>query len=457
MTRPHPILWPSITLLLLLPLAAHAQPGGGDDQPDVAESVGAEALSVEERLELLQQQQLELRRQVDKLDERNMDLELDLIRMQAEAEAASGGEVTAQADEETKLGAQTFRGGQRALQALNPEISVVGDAFAKIIVNDDGYQSQDDRTGFVYRMVGLHFQADLDPFSFTKITAGLTPSGIGLGEAYITWTSILPNLSLTAGKFRQEFGVVNRWHLPGLDQYDFPVALRETFGPSGLNQTGLSLDWLMPSLWAHANQLVLQVTNGENEHLLAGKYYSIPTALLRLKSYYDLSESAYFELGLTGLLGWNNARGKLDEETAALEDEDWRTSLVGGADWSLTWEPLRAAKYRNVVARGELYAARKATPDEPQTSIGFYQQLETKVSRSWLVGARFDWATPLQAAGEERQHIWGVLPYVTWWQSPWVRMRMHYGLYDNDRLPEADHRIIFQVTAAAGPHKHERY
>ncbi len=441
-------------------MAAHAQPADPAEEPAGTEPPPAEDTdgpSVEERLEQLQREQQELRRRFQELDERNQDVELDMIRMQAEAEAASGGDVVSQADEETNLEAKTFRGGQRALQALNPEISVVGDSFAKIIVNEKGYRTETDRTGFVYRMIGLHFQSDLDPFAFTKVTAGLTPSGIGLGEAYITWTSVLPNLSLTAGKFRQEFGVVNRWHLPGLDQYDFPVALRETFGPAGLNQTGVSLEWLMPSLWAHANHLVVQITNGENGQLFAGKYYSIPSALVRLKSYYDLDESTYFELGLTGLLGWNNARGKPNEDSGLLEDEDWRTSLVGGADWTLTWEPVRAAKYRNVVARGELYAARKATAEDPQTSIGLYQSIETKVSRRWVIGTRFDWATPLHTNAEDRQHILGVLPYVTWWQSPWVRLRMHYGLYDNDRLPEADHRIIFQVTAAAGPHKHERY
>jgi hypothetical protein len=219
---------------------------------------------------------------------------------------------------------------------------------------------------------------------------GITPNGVGLGEAYMTWTSVLPGLSLTVGKFRQEFGVVNRWHLPGLDQYDWPIAMREIFGPGGLGQVGFSIDWLMPSLWAHTNHLVLQVTNGQNERLFAGEFFSIPATLLRLKSYWDLNESTYFELGLTGMVGWNNARGKADAN-GELQDEDWRPTYVWGADWTLVWEPLQQAKYRNVTARGELYGARKELDgDEVVQALGLYQYVEGKLSRSWVLGARFD-------------------------------------------------------------------
>ena len=42
-----------------------------------------------------------------------------------------------------------------------------------------------------------------------------------------------------AGDLRQQLGVVNRWHTPGLDQSAFPPMLTVPFGPEGLNQTGL--------------------------------------------------------------------------------------------------------------------------------------------------------------------------------------------------------------------------
>jgi hypothetical protein len=418
---------------------------------------------VEQTLEQMKKTQQQLLERIKKLEQRNEQQELQLLQMQGEAEAATGGEVVKQADEETRLEEKVFRGGQRALQALNPELSVVGDAYLLGIFNEDGYTSEDDRSGFVFRMIGIHFQSDLDPFSFTKIAVGVTPNGVSLGEAYLTWTSLLPGVSLTAGKFRQAFGVVNRWHLHGLDQYDWPLAMREILGPAGLNQVGLSLEWLMPRMWAHANHLVLQVTNGQNERLFAGKFYSIPALLLRLKSYYDLSESTYFELGLTGMLGWNNARGKADD-SGELENEDWRATGVWGADWTVVWEPLQQAKYHNVVARGELYGARKNLPDSAfghayEQGIGLYQYIQARVSRRFEVGARFDWTQPL-AEARDSDYTLSAQPYVTWWQSPWVRLRLHY-VYTYGKLEAAadtqDHRMILQATFAAGPHKHERY
>ena len=276
-----------------------------------------------------------------------------------------------------------------------------------------------------------------------------------LGEAYITWTSALPGLSITLGKFRQEFGVVNRWHAPGLDQVDYPLALTTILGKGGLNQIGVSVDWLMPKLWAHANHLVLQVTNGQNEQLFAGKYFSIPAVMLRLKSYWDLSESTYFELGLSGMLGWNNARAKKDA-SGNLDDEDWRETWVWGADWTLMWEPLKRAKYLNLVIRGELYGARKELADGTITAVGLYQYIQAKVARRWEVGARFDWTMPF-SVDNDGKHVLGVQPYITWWQSPWVRTRLLYAYTNSDLVQDDDHRLLLQVTSAVGPHKHERY
>jgi hypothetical protein len=436
------------------------QPGAEtQDRPESEQQEQQRITTLEHALRTMKEAQEKLLKRLEELEQRNQEQEIQLIQMQATAEAASGGEVVKQADEEAKLEEKVFRGGQRALQALNPELSVVGDAFGRAILNEEGYTSESDRSGFVFRMIGIHFQSDLDPFSFTKITVGITPDGVSLGEAYLTWTSLLPGVSLTAGKFRQEFGVVNRWHLPGLDQVDWPLAMREILGPGGLNQVGLSIDWLMPRLWAHTNHLVLQVTNGQNDRLFAGKHFSVPAVLLRLKSYYDLTESTYFELGLTGMLGWNNPRGKADE-SGELEDEAWRSTGLWGADWTLVWEPLKRAKYRNLVLRGELYGARKDLGDDRiQQAVGLYQQVQGKVSRRLELGTRFDWTMPFSVDNTD-QFLFAVQPYVTWWQSPWVRVRLHYA-YTFSTLEPAkkkhDHRLILQATFAAGPHKHERY
>ena len=78
----------------------------------------------------------ELEEKQKKRDQNEQDQELQTLQADAEAEAATGGEVTKQADAEADTESKDFRGGQRALQALNPEISVVGDAYGLAIAKE---------------------------------------------------------------------------------------------------------------------------------------------------------------------------------------------------------------------------------------------------------------------------------------------------------------------------------
>jgi len=458
-----------LSLLVSLVLALPAREGLAQPRPkeeakgapgapaQAGDDEATERIStLEKALEQMRKNQQAQGKRIKELEQRNEEQAGQILEMQAESEAAAGGEAAAQADEEKNLKEQEFKSGQRALQAMNPELSVVGDLFAKAVLNGDGYRAEDDRSGLVFRALGVHLQSTLDPFSLAKFAVVVSPEGVELEEGYITWTSVLPGLSVTLGRFRQELGVVNRWHEESLDQVDFPLALTEILGEEGLNQTGLSLEYLVPQFWAATHHLVLQVTNGENDHLFAGDFFSIPAVLLRLKSYFDLSESTYFELGLTGMLGWNNHRGE-ENDQGELVDEPWRKSWVWGADWTLSWVPLRRAKYRGFVARGELYGARKELADGGVTqAFGLYQYLQARLSQSFEAGVRFDWTTPLES-DQGDAHIWGVVPYLTWWQSEWVRARLQYAWTRSDLWEEDDHRLLLQVTFAAGPHKHERY
>ncbi|MBT3223113.1 MAG: hypothetical protein HN348_28910, partial [Proteobacteria bacterium] len=314
--------------------------------------------------------------------------ELQLLLLEARTAGAESGD-----DTEIDTG-QVFSSGQRSLQSLNPELSVVLDTGLYVGLSGTEAGSITQNTQFNFRMIGIHFESNLDPFSFFKAAVGVTPTGVGLGEAYVTWTKVVPRVSLTAGKFRQQFGIVNRWHLPSLDQYDYPLAMTTIFGGGGLNQIGVSIDWKMPKLWAHSNDLTFQVTNGMNSQLFTGSYLSVPCGLLKLDSYYDLSKSTYLEVGLTGMAGVNNEPGRqvttvveehqaydevgdpvmlFDEEgneisgvtyttsTEADVDESWRGTALGGVDLTLSWSPLKSQRYHHFTWRSEGYLAHKVT------------------------------------------------------------------------------------------------
>ena len=320
----------------------------------------------------------QLEKRIKMLEEKLAENELQKLLEEAEKDAE-----TPSPEQKSRV----FKSGQRSLQAINPEISILGDAFGQYIANSNGF-TQEQRSGIFLRTFGMHFQSNLDPFSYTKAIVEITPEGLELGELYLTWTNLLPNISLTLGKFRQQFGVINRWHEHALDQFDYPLALTQIFSDEGLNQIGLSFDWSMPNIFADANTLTVQVTNGENENLFSGEMISFPSVLAHMKNYFDLSRDTYLELGLTGMYGQNNKRGY---SAGALQLEDTRNTLLGGADLTIFWEPLNEAKYRSFLWRSELFFVNKEVTSETIKAAGGYSYFKYKFAQRWQAGVRFDY------------------------------------------------------------------
>ena len=348
---------------------------------------------------------------------------------------------------------KVFTGGQRSLQALNPELSIASDAYGQYIMNENGF-TQEERSGAFFRVAELQFQSNLDPFSFTKIILEFSPEGIEFAEAYITWSELFEDVSLTVGKFRQQFGVVNRWHAHALDQFNWPLALTTILGEEGLNQTGLSFEWLMPSFIADANNLFIQFTNGESEHLFAGEMFSFPSTLVRFTSYYDFSINTYLEWGVTGMAGKNNRRGYDEDGELVLESDQF--TYLGGFDLTLLWEPTNQARYRSFLWRSELYYVYKNQIENDIKAIGGYSYGEYQFGRSWSSGLRIDLTQPSEADNKDK-YLYQIIPYITWWQSPWVKVRLQYNYLKGKNVDMNDKTLRLQLVWAIGPHKHDRY
>ncbi|MGD8895910.1 MAG: hypothetical protein PVJ73_07740 [Acidobacteriota bacterium] len=388
--------------------------------------------------------------------------ELADLRRLAEAEAARAEE----GKEEEKEVTFTARG--LSLQALNPEISVTGDMLATYRHQEGSEQ----HSNIGFRTLGLHLESYLDPYTRFKAAIPVSGGGAELGEAYMMRYGLLEGFNLTFGKFRQQFGVVNRWHKHGLDQTDFPLALREIFGEGGLNQTGFAFDWVLPRLWNASQELTTQVTNGENGRLFSGSTLSTPSVLLHYKNYRDLSRSTYLELGLSGIVGWKD-EWTIEQNGSSATVHDRRPARVLGADLNLVWEPTDRMRYRNVVWRSELYLLDRdiLAPDgsgsDSLSAWGAFTYLESKLNRKLDLGVRLDYFKPDQkgyATGSLAPHayrddvsFWQVSPYLTYQQSPFVKYRVEYNHLDRKGVEPSEDSLTFQLIFAAGPHKHERY
>lgn len=323
-------------------------------------------------------------------------------------------------------------GSERNLNQLNPEISMTGDMV--------GFASSQSREDFDAREFELNVQSALDPFSVTKWTLSFSPDeGVDIEEGYVSYANLPGGLQLTAGKFRQNFGALNRWHLHALPQIDYPLALQTYFGDEGLAQTGVRAEWLLPHPWASANELTLELTDGESD-AFGGESFDHLVGLAHLKNYWDIGDSVYAELGFSGIAGGNGTGGD---------------SRVLGTDFTWHWQPPSRAKYREVTWRTELLRSdRDDAAGVNHQAWGGYSYIESLLAQNLYAGVRYDRVeNPLDPG-----HVtWGVFPNLTWWQSEYVRLRGEYGFTKDDLTGDKENRFSLQITWAAGPHKHEIY
>lgn len=367
------------------------------------------------------------------LEARLSDLEADdeqdeLSQLRQAALAAAGSESTTQ----VMMREGPTVGRERNLNRLNPEISVTGIVLANA--------TEQDRDEFQAQEFELDLQSALDPFSRTRVTFAFRDQEVEIEEGYVIYNSLPGGLELMAGRFRQRFGNLNRQHRHALPQSDYPLANQLYFGEEGLVQTGISLNWLLPRPWSSANDLTLEITNGENEEAFGGELFDDFSILARANNYWDLSAASYFEWGLSGVVGKTADKGD---------------SRVWGTEFTYLWQPPSRAKYRGITWRtGLLLSQRDDEFGVQQDAWGGYTYLEGLLRQNLFFGMRLDRAEdPLQPDNYQ----WGILPYLTWWQSEFVRLRFEYGYLKDSALDEAENRFTLQLTFAAGPHKHATY
>ncbi len=414
--------------------------------PPTVEELQRQIEILTKQLQAVQEQLDELKKQQE-LEKKKA--EIEDIRRAAAAEAAKGG-----TPEEVDTGTK-FASGTRMQSQLNPEISVTGDIF---FVAGDNL-----KTELQPRHFELDLQAYLDPYTKFHVVFGYEGAhslwgyeehdhehegdaeehdhgGFELEEGYVTWLQLGPT-SLTVGRMRQQFGVLNRWHMHALPQTDYPWVISESFGRHGLAGTGVSVEWLMPKLWADSNELVFEVMNGDNEVAFAGSDWRRPTFLAYLKSYWDLSANTYLQLDLTGMHGTTDHEGDFAHDFLAL-------------NLSYDWYPLGRELYRGFELRGMLLRSLLDLEEGGSLNTwGSYLYGQYKFARGWIAGLRWDWVEDQRQADHE---YWGVSPYLSFWQSEYVRLRGQYSYRDHN-VYGTDQRFELQLTFAAGPHKHESY
>lgn len=385
---------------------------------------------------------------------------LDLEALRRAAEQAAGPAVTKpeKAPEEV-----SFTSMNRLQSAANPEISFIGDVVASLNDNDaetsfsaEGPPYLKGRDKFTLPVAELNLQLPVDPFSSAKSVIHFHDGLAEVEEAYLEYAN-LGGWKVRIGQMRPTISLFNRWHAHALPQVDAPRIYNWTFEDGCFKNLGVELSRLLPSAFgADSNELFLSLLDGGNDYFLAGKDEDRPALGVHLTNYYDLSDSAYFQWGIGGVVGYTDAAG------------DHRTYL-GTLDLSYDWSPPQKQTYRGLTARAELfYQSREQagfidhfkqwrpaglSPDHCVNSLGGFAYVEEKFARDWKRGLRFDY---VQLPDRDSEHEWGLSSYVTWWQSEPIRWRLQFSHYERNFMP--DENVLFlQLDFGVGPHRHEEY
>jgi len=273
MTRHHQAVVGALAAVLALAAPASAQQPADQRRVD---SLAAEVRALKARLDSVRAQLAH--RPV--AAEPAADTSLAALRAAA---AAAAGTDTARIRGDT-AGPTKFVGRERSQPQLNPEISATGDVRA--YGSTPGVQ----RDNFDAREFEVGFQSPLDPYSSTKIFVSFENGNVSIEEGYAYWTGLPGRIRFDIGKFRQQFGELNRWHLHALPETEYPLALRAYLGEDGLAGTGISLYRAFGGLGVH--ELTAQLTRSASDGELFGGT-SRPTYLVHLLNFWQLTRSTY--------------------------------------------------------------------------------------------------------------------------------------------------------------------
>ncbi|MFC1528319.1 hypothetical protein ACFL5B_00260 [Candidatus Latescibacterota bacterium] len=395
----------------------------------------------------------EYEKRISELESRIKEIEED----RAKEEGASELEKLLQEAQDLKGIKQTqeptirvFSGTERHQPQLNPEISLTGDFFFNYSSSDAPYIAEpgdytDGRNQFYLRDLGFHFVSPLDPFTRGKFFLGLPGSGDNplsdmIDEAYMEWLNLPLGLNLKIGQYFNQFGILNRYHDHGLPQVDRPSVLTRLFGNGNLSGFGLSGNFLLPSLWAHVNELNVEIATSGDGFSYDDSYNNV-FSVVHLKNYYDLTQNTYFEFGLSGAHGYNDKDNEYISTLAAL-------------DFTYKWVPAGRSHYRTTEISGEFIFSHREVAGNDLDRYGFYTYIKNRMGARSLVALRYGYTQHPFDVDEKSE--WDITPMLEVWQSEFVKLRLEYS-YTERSYGDNDHTIFVHTVWSMGPHKHEAY
>jgi hypothetical protein len=308
--------------------------------------------------------------------------------------------------------------------AFNPRVTVfgnfVGRADSDTVRNEDG-DAVDNR--FNLREVEVDFRAAIDPWADGVLIIALESEvpgefDVGVEEGYATLKK-LPildsapmGLKLTAGRFRPEFGRLNKVHTHELPWTTRPRSYQTFLGEEGYIESGLNAEVFIPTPGDNnALAAAAAVLNGGNLPVGEENRGEDLAYLGHLKWFWDLAPGHDFEIGSSVYSGNFDAGGDLD-------------SRLYGLDLTYKWKPYKQGEWRSFILGGELFIADIDEADGGSaTPLGYYLWSQYQLDRNAYFGVRYDFTEELDDDSLETDTYAAFLTYYT---TEFLRLRLGY-------------------------------
>lgn len=345
--------------------------------------------------------------------------------------------------------------------SFNPDLAVVTDYHASASTDHDNPA----RNRFDVGSVELDLRAAVDPradavailpvsrslsdplfFQRKSANGGAINTSIDIEEAYLFLHDFgVPNLTAKVGRFHLRFGRQNILHGHDWPTVDNNFVNQSFLGPESLNDTGLSLSFVIPPKLVGGQYLeaIVEVITGEgseddpvlNNNALVGK----PGLNAHFLWNHDFARDWNLELGSSILLGKHN------------NDSHQNAELFGFDATLIHTDPT--GRFNNQLIEAEaIYGITDTSRRETQHAFGAYLLAQQQIDRDWYVGCRLDWT---QNALNDKQEVWGVSPYVSWYWSEFLRWRLEYQHKGGD--VKTEDTVYFQLTWIFGAHPPHPY
>jgi len=350
----------------------------------------------------------------------------------------------------------------RVPASFNPDFAVVGDYHASLSTNNQNPA----RNRFDIGSVELDLRAAVDPradgvvilpisrdvsdplFFRGKADAdGNIDTNIDVEEAYIFLHDFgVPNLTAKLGRFHLRFGRQNILHSHDWPTVDNSFVNQSFLGSESLNDSGLSLSYIIPPNLVAGQYIeaIVEVISGEGNNedgpvLNNSAFVDSPALNAHLLWNHDITRDWNLEIGGSFLTGKRN-------------DDNRQNANLYGADVTLIHTDP-SGRFNNQLFQAEaIYGDIDTSRTDTQHGFGAYLLAQQQLNHDLYFGCRLDWT---KNALDDRQEVWGVSPYISWYWSEFLRFRLEYQHKGGD-VKEED-TLFFQCTFIYGAHPPHPY